>query len=195
MKSYFDGYKLNGYFDLKYKLSVPIAPIRYGVASPYGRPARAPHENKLVDHIFETIYQKESNKSVFGGDIDDLFQDRLGLIRSKMELILLQLDQRKKINQENLYRIDLDSCQVQDLIFQMGYRAYRMDRDRLSLEKMKFDLEAQKRMEETSYFRDTGLLNQDLKDTLIQYLGEVQKSAFVNDGRENNDSIPGYKKP
>ena len=104
-----------------------------------------------------------------------------------MELILLQLDQRKKINQGNLCQIDQDSCQVQNLIFQMGYRGYRIDRDRLSLEKMKFDLEAQKRMEETSYFRDTGLLNQDLKDTLIQYLGEVHKSAFVNDGRENND--------
>ena len=187
MKAYFDGYKPNGYFDLKYKLYIPIDPVRYSIASPYGRPAKVSHENKLVDHIFETIYQKESNKSVFGGEIDDLFQDRLGLIRSKIELILLQLEERKKINQENLYRIDLDSCNVQSLIFQMGYRAYRMDRDRLSLEKMKFDLEAQKRMEETSYFRDTGLLNQDLKDALIQYLGEVQKSSFITDRRENND--------
>ena len=184
MKSYFDGYKLNDYFDLKYKLYAPIDPIRYGIASPYGRPARAPHENKLVDHIFETIHQNDSKKSYLGGDIDDLFQDRLGLIRSKIELILLQLEQRKNINQENLYRIGQDSCQVQNLIFQMGYRAYRMDRDRLSLEKMKFDLEAQKRTEETCYFRDTGLLNKDLKDALIQYLGEVQKSAFINEGRE-----------
>jgi hypothetical protein len=34
-------------------------------------------------------------------------------------------------------------------------------------------------MEEASYFRDTGLLNKDLKDTLIQYLGEVQKSKIL----------------
>jgi hypothetical protein len=54
-----------------------------------------------------------------------------------------------------------------------------MDRDRLSLEKVKFDLEAQRRMEGTSYFRDTGLLNKDLKDTLIQYLSEVQKSKIM----------------
>jgi hypothetical protein len=184
MESYIDGYKSNGYFDLKYKIYVPIDLKSYGIPSPYGIPKRAYHDNKMVDHIFETIYQSSSNKSFLGGDIDDLFQDRLGLIRSKIELILLQLDQRKNINRENLYQIGQDSCQVQNLIFQMGYRAYLMDRDRLSLEKMKFDLEAQKRMEETSYFRDTGLLNQDLKDTLIQYLGEVQKSAFINDGRE-----------
>jgi len=184
MKSYMDGYKLNGYFDLKYKVFPPIDLKRYGIPGLADHPKVGYHDNKLVDHIFETIHQNNSKKSYLGGDIDDLFQDRLGLIRSKIELILLQLDQRKEINQENLCRIDQDSCQVQNLIFQMGYRAYRMDRDRLSLEKMKFDLEAQKRMEETSYFRDTGLLNQDLKDALIQYLGEVQKSAFINDGRE-----------
>lgn len=34
-------------------------------------------------------------------------------------------------------------------------------------------------MEEVSYFRDTGLLNKDLKDTLIQYLSEVQKSKIL----------------
>jgi hypothetical protein len=186
MKGFY-GYKPNGYFDLKYKIYVPIDLNRYRIPAPYGRHKRAYHENQLVDHIFETIHQNNSKKSFLGGDIDELFQDRLGLIRSKIELILLQLDQRKKINEENLYRMDQDSCQVQNLIFQMGYRVYRIDRDRLSLEKMKFDLEAQKRMEETSYFRDTGLLNQDLKDALIQYLGEVQKSAFINDRREKDD--------
>ena len=61
----------------------------------------------------------------------------------------------------------------------MAYRAYRMDRERLSLEKVKFDLESQRRLEEASYFRDTGLLNKDLKDTLIQYLSEVQKSKIM----------------
>jgi hypothetical protein len=172
------GYKTNGYFDLKYKLYVPIDTKRYGLPTAYGKQKPA-HENKLVNHIFETIYQRDSQKGPMGDSIDDIFQDRLGLIRSKMELILLQLDQRKQINQEVLNRIDQDSCQAQNLIFEMGYRAYRVDRDRLSLEKIKFDLEGQKRMEETSYFRDTGLLNKDLKDTLIQYLGEVQKGSLI----------------
>ena len=49
---------------------------------------------------------------------------------------------------------------------------------------MKFDLSGQKRLEEVSYFRDTGLLNKDLKDTLIQYLGEVQKSSFLSSKEE-----------
>jgi hypothetical protein len=182
MKGYY-GHKSAGYWSQLFE-GYLLNPNRYAIVSPYGRPSRAYHKNKLVDHIFETIQQKDFKKSYLGGEIDDLFQDRLGLIRSKIELILLQLEQRKNINQENLYRIDQDSCKVQNLIFEMGYRAYRMDRDRLSLERIKFDLESQRRMEETSYFRDTGLLNKDLKDALIQYLGEVQKSAFINEGRE-----------
>jgi hypothetical protein len=90
----------------------------------------------------------------------------LDLIRSKIGLILLQLDQRKLINREILNKIDKDSCKAQTPIFEVGYRGYRMDRERLTLEKV--DLESQKRLEEVSYFRDTGLLNKDLKDTLIR---------------------------
>ena len=133
-----------------------------------------------MSYIPHTPAEIKQMLSIIGvKSIDELFKDRLGLIRSKIELILLQLDQRKQINQEVLYEIDKDSCKAQTLIFEMGYRGYRMDRDRLTLEKVKFDLEGQKRLEEVSYFRDTGLLNKDLKDTLIQYLSEVQKSKIL----------------
>ena len=137
------------------------------------------HDNRMVSHILQTIDQRETGRNLQKESIDELIEDRLGLIRSKVELILLQLEQRKKINHGILYQIDKDSCKAQNLLFEMGYRVYRMDRERLSIEKIKFDLENQKRMEEASYFRDTGLLNKDLKDTLIQYLSEVQKSRIL----------------
>ena len=183
MKAYYEN-KTPGYFDLKYKLYTPIDLKRYGIPTPYGRPLLHYHENRLVNHILQTIDQKETQKGIETESIDELFKDRLGLIRSKIELILLQLDQRKKISQEILYEIDKDSCKAQTLIFGMGYRAYRMDRERLTLEKVKFDLESQKRLEEVSYFRDTGLLNKDLKDTLIQYLSEVQKNKILETEEE-----------
>jgi hypothetical protein len=34
-------------------------------------------------------------------------------------------------------------------------------------------------MEETNYFKDAALLNRDLKDTLIQYIEEVQKNSLI----------------
>jgi len=178
MKAYYEN-KTIGYFDLKYKLYVPIGSKRYAIPSPDGKPLKLFYENQLASHILETIYQRNEEKSPLGESIEELFKDRLGLIRSKIELILLQLEQRKKINQEVFYEIDKDSCKAQNLIFEMGYRVYRMDKERISLERVKFDLESQRRLEEVSYFRDTGLLNKDLKDTLIQYLSEVQKSKII----------------
>jgi hypothetical protein len=178
MKAYYQD-KTPGYFDLKYKLYVPIDIKRYGIPIAYKGQNLLYHDNRLVNHILEAIDRREASKDPQMESIDELFKDRLGLIRSKIELILLQLDQRKQINQEVLYEIDKDSCKAQTLIFEMGYLAYRMDRERLTLEKVKFDLEGQKRLEEVSYFRDTGLLNKDLKDTLIQYLSEVQKSKIL----------------
>lgn len=178
MKAYYEN-KTPGYFDLKYKIYVPMDPKRYGLPASYKGQKLLYHDNRLVNHIFETIDQREARKDSLEESIDELFKDRLGLIRSKLELILLQLEQRKEINQDILCQIDEDSCRAQTLIFEMGYRTYRMDRERLTLEKVKFDLESQKRMEEASYFRDTGLLNKDLKDTLIQYLSEVQKSRIM----------------
>jgi hypothetical protein len=104
----------------------------------------------------------------------------LGLIRSKMDLILLQLKDRKGISRSILYQIDSDSCRVQSMQYDLGPRAYIMGADRLALEKLKLDLERQRRMEQVSYFRDTGMLNKELKDTLIEYLEEVQKSQFLS---------------
>jgi len=135
------------------------------------------YDNKLARHILDTIYQRSFDNSL--DPTEEIFKDRLDIIRSKLELILLQLDQRKAINQKILYQIDKDSCKVQTLNFEMGTGAYEMGRERLTLEQMQFDLKQQKRMEETSYFKDTGLLNTQLKDTLIEYMEEKQKSALL----------------
>jgi hypothetical protein len=178
MREYY-GQKNIEYFDLKYKLYVPIDQKRYPIPKHAEAPNKPFYDNQMVNHILQTLYQTNTPKDPLEEEIDNIFRDRQTLIRSKIELILLQLEQRKKINQEVLYEIDKDSCKAQNLLFEMGYRVYRMDRDRLTLERIKFDLEGQRRMEEVSYFRDTGLLNKDLKDTLIQYLSEVQKSKII----------------
>ena len=168
------------YFDLKYKMYVPLDTARYGVPSLKHDQTWPEQGNQLVSYISGSV-QRQRAGDAGPGSIDDIFRDRMGLIRSKVELILLLLSQRKEISQEVLNQIDADSCYVQNLIFAMGPKKYQMDRDRIFLERMKFDLERQRRLEQVSYFRDTGLLNRDLKDTLIDYLGEVHKSSFVGD--------------
>jgi hypothetical protein len=136
------------------------------------------YDNCLAAHVLTAGFRSKGVSS--GNSLDDIFDDRLGLIRSKMDLILLQLKDRKGISRSILYQIDSDSCRVQSMQYDLGPRAYIMGADRLTLEKLKLDLERQRRMEQVSYFRDTGMLNKELKDTLIEYLEEVQKSQFLS---------------
>jgi len=175
----------NGYNPIKYdacrhRTYLPIDNNRYTFFTPYNGHHTYSHENILVNYIAQNIYKRTANMDPSGGGIEDLFKDRLGLIRSKIELILLLLEERKRINQEVIYQINQDHCSVQSMIFERGKWAYVMDRDRIFLERMKLDLEEQKRREEVSLFKDTGLLNKDLKDALIQYLSDVQKSKFIS---------------
>jgi hypothetical protein len=136
------------------------------------------HDNILVRHTIDGIsnrqYETDSANS-----IDEIFKDRKTLIRSKIELVLLQLSQRKSINQEIIKSINYDLCKTQTLLMETDYKNQDMGRNRLSLEQAKFDLERQNRMEQTSYFKDTGMLNRDLTDTLIQYIDHVQKDALM----------------
>ena len=162
-----------------YQISVPTLANQYQISPPAKAYPVSNRENALLDHMLKTIDQRNLNKNLSDG-IESLFNDRLDLIRSKIELLLLQLGQRKMIKENILYQIEDDSCKTQNLIFEMGIRAYHMDRDRLSLEKVKLDLEKQKRMELVNYFRDTGMINRDLKDALIQYLSETQKSSIMS---------------
>jgi len=140
------------------------------------------YENRLVRHTIDSISKRHHNTED-SDSIDEILQDRKNLIRSKIEMLLLQLSQRKSINQEITQRINYDLCKAQTLIMEMGYDIHGISRNKLPLEKIKFDLEGQIRMEQTSYFRDTGMLNRDLRDALVQYIDQVQKDSLI-DGLE-----------
>jgi len=141
-----------------------------------------PFRNELTDHLVQTI--SGTKTEALADPTETIFKDRLTLIRSKIELILLQLYQRKRVNRHVLYQIEKDSCGVQTLCFSLPDGGYQMSPAKLSIERVRFDLQKEKRMEETSYFRDTGMLNKDLKDALIQYMEEVQKVSIISgDGK------------
>ena len=106
------GYETTGYFDLKYKHYAPMDLKRYGNPSPYRGSQFFSYSNHLVNHILQTIDQRKAENDSPMESIDELFKDRLGLIRSKIELIVLQLEQRKEINREIISEIDRDSCKA-----------------------------------------------------------------------------------
>jgi len=133
----------------------------------------------------------ESTANPFDSDplgsnpIAEIMGDKKDLIRSKIEMLVAGITERKRIKQDNIYRIDLDSCELNNIIFQMPYyRRYFFGRERLMVEKMKMDLESQKRMEEVNYFRDLSLLHKDLKDSIIEYISEQKKQKLLSNLEE-----------
>ena len=164
----------------QWKMYVPIDPDRYIIPTQESPRWRPPSRNDLVDHLLCSI-NKGSVQSSSQSTIDDIFEDRLTLIRSKIELILLQLDERKKINREMMYGIAKDDCKAQNLINERLTRSYDIDRERINLEAMKLDLGQQERKEAASYFNDTSLLNRELREALIQYQEEVQKNSLISE--------------
>jgi hypothetical protein len=162
--------KMLSYFDMKYKYT-PVSSL---------------HCNKFIS-LFET-YEPPKNSYISGDSdsskmdpLDQLMGQKGDLLRSKIEMILVGIEERKKIKQENLLGIDKDSCDCTNMLFQMPpYRKYGFDKERLTVEKMKKDLEKQKRMEEVNYFRDLALLQKDLKDTIIEYLSEQNKQSLIS---------------
>ena len=136
-----------------------------------------------VSQAFKVI-QDQQAKEAGAGSIESVFQNRIDLVRSKIELIVVQIQQREQINTRVLGHIDYDACQAQSLLLSLAPDQYHQGPDRLNLERMKLDLERQKRMEQVSFFRDLGMLNRDLREALIEYLGERQKASLLGNTEE-----------
>ena len=157
--------KMLSYFDMKYNYN----------------PRINLQDNKYTLLPGEYLLPKSSYIDGEMDPLDQLMGQKRELLHSKIEMILVGIEERKKIKQENLYKIDIDSCDCTNMIFQMPpYRKYGFDKERLTIEKMKKDLEKQKRMEEVNYFRDLALLQKDLKDTIIEYLSEQNKQSLIS---------------
>jgi len=135
--------------------------------------------NPLVQHTLGRILDARQNGASLE-NIDAILGDKKTLLWSRIELILLHLQERKYVSDRVTYEIDQDLCRTNTILLEMNSRQYGINRERLQVEKIKFDLLKQKRMEETSYFKDTGMLNCDLIDTLIRYLDQVQKEKIIN---------------
>jgi len=159
---------------------IPLDPDRYIIPTPKAAHWKPISKNNLVDHLLGSM-KNESLQNASPGTIDDIFEDRLTLIRSKIELILLQLDERKRIHRNMMYGIAKDSCKAQNMINERLTKSFDMDRERINLERMKFDLGQQERKEVAGYFNDTCQLNRELREALAQYQEEVQKNKLISE--------------
>ena len=144
-------------------------PVRYG----YNKTA-------LLYSLSVSYYKKPVAASP---DLEDLLGQRQDVIDAKIRMILKEIDQRRILKDDNIYRICLDQCTCKTLIHQLG--VHYIDKRWVDLEKKTIDLEQEKRQEMTSYFRDILFLRKELRESIIENLEETQKlDIFMNKPEE-----------
>jgi len=109
-----------------------------------------------------------------GLGLEGLLYQRQEVIDSKIQMVLTEINQRRILKDENLYKIDLDQCTCLNLIYHIG-KDYK-DKRRVDIEKKIIDLEEEKRREKTTYFRDILFLRKELRESFIEKLEEDQKA-------------------
>ncbi len=114
--------------------------------------------------------------------IDDFFQSKLERAKSRIERLIEAIESRRLIKEQNLYGIEQDLSRCQNLLFDLGYRVYRRDRQWKDLETRKLDLFREKRLEESACFRDVTLLGKELRDTANYYQTLTDKQRLVEMG-------------
>ena len=114
--------------------------------------------------------------------VEDLMQNRGKVIDSHIRMLVSDIYQRHKLQEDNLYHIDLDQCACQTLINRMPPAIW--DKKRMDVERKIIDLEQEKRREQTDYFRDILFLKKELRETLIEKLEEQQRLALLAEGEE-----------
>jgi hypothetical protein len=64
-----------------------------------------------------------------GSSINDLFRSKLKRTKSRIEALVEAIESRRLIRGRNLYGIEHDLSRCQTLLFDLGYRIYRRDRE------------------------------------------------------------------
>ena len=108
--------------------------------------------------------------------IEEFMQQKQDINRYKIEMLYTVMGIRSYINDKLLYRINYDQCICRNLIMSRGDEFF--DRQRIDLENKILDLEAEKRREETAFFRDLSFLNKELRFEKVSALEEQHKQAL-----------------
>ena len=124
--------------------------------------------------------------SVDGDGIEKVFFQKIDRTKGRIETLIEAIDKRRDIKELNLYGIEKNLADCDNIIFDMGYKVYRRDREWAAIETKKIDLDRDRRMEESAYFRDIMLLGKELRDTMMYYKSLVDKFQMFG-GNQNNE--------
>ena len=129
-----------------------------------------------------------SANNIYPSGVERMLGAKISRSDERIETLIEAIDKRRLIKEVNLYGIEKDLCTCQNLLFEMGYKIYRRDRDWIQLETRKIDLERDRRMEQAAYFRDLTLLGKELRDT-VEYRQSILDKAQMLGGNMIQNEI------
>ena len=149
------------------------------------------HQRYMVKDAYESLLSpvSERNSSLEQSvlnvpSVEELMLNRGEVIDSHLRMLISDIYQRHKLQENNLYHIDLDQCACKTLIYRMPPSMW--DKKRMDVERKFIDLEQDKRREQTDYFRDILFIKKELRETLIEKLEEKQRLALLAEEAEES---------
>jgi len=104
--------------------------------------------------------------------LDAILNSKKDLLMDKLAMLSTALDERKKITTDLFENIQNDSTWCQNQIFEIE-KLYDPKLEREWKRNM-LDLNRERRQEQTAYFRDLTMIQQELRDTMLEYIKEKQ---------------------
>jgi hypothetical protein len=108
--------------------------------------------------------------------LDAILNSKRDLLIDKLAMLTHALDERKKITIDLFQNIQKDSTWCQNQIFEIE-KLYDPKLEREWKRNM-LDLNRERRQERTAYFRDVSMIQQELRDTMLEYIKERQMDAL-----------------
>ena len=131
----------------------------------------------LPDYL--KIPQTQYNPVISTSDddsLDAILNSKKDLLMDKLAMLIQALDERRKIKTGIFHKIQKDSTWCQNQIFEIE-KLYDPKLEREWKRNM-LDLNRERRQERTAYFRDVSMIQQELRDTMLEYIKERQMDAL-----------------
>ena len=128
---------------------------------------------------------ESASKNSASGSFDNFFQNKLNLVQDKTDLVLGEIEGRENMLSDNLAMLYDELLMIDNWRLKRPFpEIYTTDKIWLDLNKMELNIREQIRKELTGASRDLSFTRKDLRESLLEFKTQYQKSKMVEGGLE-----------
>lgn len=135
---------------------------------------------------------KNVQNSPTSADIEDFFKQKIEVSEDRVKLILYEIISRDRLRYENLKQLYEDLFRIDQWRAEIPFPQYYLkDRTWSDLNRMELQIRDQIRREMKDFVRDTAFPSKDLREGLLEFKLQNQKSKMVDLGGLDDVIEPG----